>query len=218
MKRLSFISAALLSSALAFPALAQDSSGGTAEQPPIIKQPDAGAAAKTDRPAGQSAEQTQPAPTDGSQSGQSGATAGATDAPATNETAGQQAQPAPTENTAGASGQSGNDAATGTEQQNQAADQNQPVSGETTASVNITQEQKTEIRQVIVESDVKPVDVDFEVNVGVAVPTTVTLAPLPPRVIKLVPQYEGYRFFVLADGRIIIVEPDTLKIVYVLVV
>jgi hypothetical protein len=65
---------------------------------------------------------------------------------------------------------------------------------------------------------VEPVDVDFDVNVGVAVPRTVTLRPLPPRVIEIVPAYRDYEYFVLADGRIVIVEPDTLKIVYILVV
>jgi hypothetical protein len=34
--------------------------------------------------------------------------------------------------------------------------------------------------------------------------------------VKIVPQYEGYRFFILADGRIIIVDPDTLEIVYII--
>jgi len=91
------------------------------------------------------------------------------------------------------------------------------VSKETTASVNITTEQKTEIREVIVR-EAKPVDVDFQINVGVAVPRTVVLHRLPVRVVKILPQYEGYEYFVLADGRIIIVEPGTLEIVYVLVV
>jgi hypothetical protein len=44
----------------------------------------------------------------------------------------------------------------------------------------------------------------------------VRLEVLPPRIVKIVPEYKGYRFFVLADGRIIIVDPDTLAIVYVL--
>ena len=61
-------------------------------------------------------------------------------------------------------------------------------------------------------------DIDIDINVGVAVPSTVVLHPLPPRVIEIVPAYRGYEYFVLADGRIIIVEPGTLKIVYILVV
>lgn len=30
---------------------------------------------------------------------------------------------------------------------------------------------------------------------------------MPPRIIKIVPQYEHYRFFMLEDGRIVIVDP-----------
>lgn len=45
------------------------------------------------------------------------------------------------------------------------------TSNETTGSVNVTAEQKTQIRQVITETKAEPVrDVNFEVNVGVAVP------------------------------------------------
>jgi hypothetical protein len=62
------------------------------------------------------------------------------------------------------------------------------------------------------------VDIDIDVNVGVVVPRTVTLRPLPPRVIEIVPAYRGYEYFVLADGRIVIVEPGTYKVVYILVV
>jgi hypothetical protein len=103
------------------------------------------------------------------------------------------------------------------EQQTGEADAQKP-STETTGSIDINTEQRTEITQVIREEKVEPVDVDFDVNVGVAVPRTVTLRPLPPRVIEIVPAYRDYEYFVLADGRIVIVEPDTLKIVYILVV
>jgi hypothetical protein len=90
------------------------------------------------------------------------------------------------------------------------------VSDETTASVNISTEQSTEIRQVIVKEAPPPVDLDISVSVGVEVPRTIELRPLPERVIHIVPQYRGYRFFVLADGRIIIVKPKTYEVVYIL--
>src|SRR3569833_2074856 len=44
------------------------------------------------------------------------------------------------------------------------------------------------------------------------------LLPLPARVVEIVPQFEGYLFFVLADGRIVIAAPDTLKIVAIITV
>jgi hypothetical protein len=104
------------------------------------------------------------------------------------------------------------------QEEQQTGESEQQPSNETTGSININTEQKTEITQVFREVKSEPVDVDFEVNVGVVVPRTVTLRPLPPRVIEIVPAYRSYEYFVLADGRIIIVEPGTLKVVYVLVV
>ncbi|MDP9587957.1 UNVERIFIED_ORG: hypothetical protein J2W19_000503 [Shinella zoogloeoides] len=89
-------------------------------------------------------------------------------------------------------------------------------SNETTASIDITTEQRTELRNVIVETKAEPVKLDIDVNVGVVVPRTVELRPLPPRIIEIVPAYRGYEYFVLVDGRIIIVEPGTLKVVYVI--
>ncbi|WEX87150.1 DUF1236 domain-containing protein [Sinorhizobium garamanticum] len=104
-----------------------------------------------------------------------------------------------------------------TEQPQGETGQDESQQGQTTGGdVNVTVEQKTEITQIIKEENVEPVDVDINVTVGAAVPETVELRPLPPRIVKIVPQYEGYRFFVLADGRIVIVEPSSLKIVVIL--
>ncbi|MGK6316230.1 DUF1236 domain-containing protein [Neorhizobium sp. DT-125] len=104
----------------------------------------------------------------------------------------------------------------GAERQNPDQAASDRPSGETTGSIDISTEQQTEIRNVFVENRVEPVDVDVEVNVGAAVPTTVELHPLPPRIVEIVPAYRGYEYFVLADGRIIIVEPSTHEVVYVL--
>ncbi len=87
----------------------------------------------------------------------------------------------------------------------------------TKANVNVTVQQRTEIRQVIQEVQVAPVkEVDFSVSVGTAIPKRVHLERLPPRIVKIVPAYAGYRFFLLADGRIVIVDPDALTIVYII--
>lgn len=91
------------------------------------------------------------------------------------------------------------------------------VSGETTGSIDVTTEQQTEIRQVITQEKVEPVpSVDFDVTVGTAVPQTVEVHTLPPRIVELVPAYEGYKYFVLADGRIVIVDPNSMEIVYII--
>lgn len=106
------------------------------------------------------------------------------------------------------------EAAPGQVEQTQAGHQ---PSNETTASIDISNEQKVEIRSVIQEIDVEPISVDFDVSVGVAVPRSIELRPLPPRIVEIVPAYDGFEYFLLADGRIIIVEPATLEVVYIIV-
>jgi hypothetical protein len=108
------------------------------------------------------------------------------------------------------------DAAPGQQDKNQAAGETAP-SNETTASIDISTEQKTEIKTIIEETRVEPARVDIDINVGVAVPTTVEFYPLPPRIVEIVPQYRGYEYFILADGRIIIVEPASHEVVYIIV-
>lgn len=89
---------------------------------------------------------------------------------------------------------------------------------DTTTNVNISVEQKTEIREVVKEVRVEPVrEVDFTVSVGTSIPRKFTLEPLPQRIVEIVPQYAGYRFFILADGRIVIVDPAAYTIVYIIV-
>jgi Protein of unknown function (DUF1236) len=74
----------------------------------------------------------------------------------------------------------------------------------------VTTEQQTEIKQVITETKAEPVrDVDIEINVGATVPETIELQLVPIRIVEIVPRYEGYLYFVLADGRIFIVEPKS---------
>lgn len=104
-----------------------------------------------------------------------------------------------------------------TEQQTQGTTQPQDKT-ETGAISNVTVEQKTEITQILKQEKVEPVaDVDFDISVGVEVPRQrVKLRRLPPRIVEIVPAYEAYEYFVLADGRIVIVDPDTLKIVLIL--
>ena len=76
-------------------------------------------------------------------------------------------------------------------------------------------EQQTEMRTLLSEG-ATPAEGEFEITVGAMAPDTVTVQTLPPRFVEVVPQYEGYRYFVLADGRVVIVEPDSLEVVYIL--
>lgn len=104
---------------------------------------------------------------------------------------------------------------TGTEQNAQGnVDQNSK-----TASIsNVTVEQKTQVTQIIHETKVEPVrDVNFDISVGIEVPQQrIHLHRLPSRIVEIVPAYEGYEYFVLADGRIVIVDPDSYRIVLIL--
>jgi hypothetical protein len=89
-------------------------------------------------------------------------------------------------------------------------------SGRASAPREITTEKRTEIRQKISTTNVQRVNVDFNVSVGVAVPRTVSLLPVPASIISIVPEYEGYNYIVLADGRILIIEPSSYEVVTII--
>jgi hypothetical protein len=82
--------------------------------------------------------------------------------------------------------------------------------------LDITAEQTVEIRKLIVDANVQPVTVDFDVSIGATIPASVTLTPLPAGIVALNAGLEGYLFFVLADGRIVVVSPTTLKVVLII--
>jgi len=105
-----------------------------------------------------------------------------------------------------------------TNQQAQGKSTTQTDQSSTASITNVTVEQKTEVVNVIRETKVSPVaNVDFDISVGVEIPRhKIRLHRLPARIVKIVPAYEYYEYFVLADGRIVIVDPDTLKIVIIL--
>ncbi|MBA1140644.1 DUF1236 domain-containing protein [Mesorhizobium neociceri] len=105
-----------------------------------------------------------------------------------------------------------------TDEQAQGKTSTQTDQGSTASITNVTVEQKTQITQVIKETRIEPVsNVDFDISVGIEIPRhKIRLHRLPARIVKIVPAYETYEYFVLADGRIVIVDPDTLKIVLIL--
>jgi hypothetical protein len=90
-------------------------------------------------------------------------------------------------------------------------------SGPTGGIGALSAEKRTTVRQSFAKHHATPVtNITFNVGVGVAVPRTIELQVLPREVVEIVPQYRGYRYFVLADGRIIIVDPSTYEIVFIL--
>lgn len=59
-------------------------------------------------------------------------------------------------------------------------------------------------------------DLDVDVSIGVSVPRTVTLHPVPQEIVVLVPEYRAYRYFIYED-RVVVVDPNTFEIVDILV-
>jgi hypothetical protein len=83
-------------------------------------------------------------------------------------------------------------------------------------AAKLTTEQRTKISTSIKQTNVRPVtNVSFNVSVGGVVPRTVELHPLPASIIEVYPAWRGYRF-ILVKEEIIIIEPDTYRIVAVI--
>ena len=80
--------------------------------------------------------------------------------------------------------------------------------------VTLSSEQKTKVRETVIRSSNAPrvTNVNFSVNVGTVIPRETRLAPLPPILVEIYPQWRSYRY-VIVEERIIIIEPDSFKIV-----
>jgi Protein of unknown function (DUF1236) len=84
------------------------------------------------------------------------------------------------------------------------------------ASVNVTPEQRTQITRSFTSVNVRPVTgINFAVAVGTVIPETIELHEVPAEVVRVVPAYGGYRYFVVGK-QIVIVEPKARRIVAVL--
>ena len=90
----------------------------------------------------------------------------------------------------------------------------EPTAG---AAPTVTPEQRTRIRETIIRSGNAPrvTNVNFALSVGTVVPRTVTVLVLPTTVVEIYPAWRGYKYFLVGD-QIIIVEPDTLRIVMII--
>jgi hypothetical protein len=108
---------------------------------------------------------------------------------------------------------------------NKAGGQNEPnrgnaqneTRGSSRTNVNLTVEQKTKIHQTIIADRGAPrvAHVDFQLNVGVAVPRSVKLASVPATIIEIQPTWRGFEYFLVGD-QVVIVDPATLEIVAVI--
>jgi Protein of unknown function (DUF1236) len=81
----------------------------------------------------------------------------------------------------------------------------------------VSEDQRTELKRVFSESHVKPApQINFSVGVGAHVPREVHLYQLPPRIVEIIPDFEGFMYFELPDGRIAVVDPNSLEIVLII--
>ena len=93
------------------------------------------------------------------------------------------------------------------------AEQGEKANGGT-SSVTLTTEQRTKLRQTVIGGRDAPRvgKVDFSVTEGTVIPKSVHVVAVPETIVEIHPEWRGYRYFVYND-EIIIVEPDTLRIV-----
>ncbi len=86
-------------------------------------------------------------------------------------------------------------------------------------SVNLTPDQKTKIRTTVIQSGSAPKvsrsSINFNISVGTVVPRSVSFAAVPPSLVEIHPAWRGYRYFVV-DEEIVIIDPNTLRIVAVI--
>jgi hypothetical protein len=92
--------------------------------------------------------------------------------------------------------------------------------GEAGASVTLNTEQKTKIRETVLQRGGAPrvsrSDINVDIRVGTTIPRErVRLVTVPQTVVEIQPRWRGYLYFVLED-EIIIVHPQTYRIVAVL--
>lgn len=90
------------------------------------------------------------------------------------------------------------------------------VSGGAQGHVQVTQQQKTQIHERLAHTRVERIEhPQFSVRVGAEVPRSVHVEVLPPEIVEVVPEYEGYDYVMVGD-EILIVDPDSLQIVAVI--
>ena len=78
----------------------------------------------------------------------------------------------------------------------------------------IEPQQRTVIRNYVVQQRVQPVEVRERVVVGATIPAEVELAPVPEALYADVPTLRPYRYFVW-DNRFVLVEPSSRRVIQI---
>jgi hypothetical protein len=83
-------------------------------------------------------------------------------------------------------------------------------------SVSFTTEQRTKIRETVFKERNAPRlgKVDFTIKEGTIIPRTVRIVEIPDVIVEIHPEWRGYRYFIV-NNELVIVEPDTFRIVAV---
>ncbi len=105
-----------------------------------------------------------------------------------------------------------------TKKQSQSKSESSGATGATgkAGKIDVPEGKRSQIAKSFSSHKVKSTNVDIDVSVGVAVPHSVVLHTVPVDIVEIVPAFRGYRYFVLASGEIVIVDPATFVVVYVL--
>ena len=77
--------------------------------------------------------------------------------------------------------------------------------------VQTSTEHATRVSEILMRNS-QSENVDVDINVGVRVPDSVTIYPLPEEVLTIAPEYQGYDYFV-DNGEVVFVAPETHEIV-----
>ena len=86
----------------------------------------------------------------------------------------------------------------------------------TSATAAPPAEKQTQIASAIRSEKIEETtNVNFEINVGTRVPTSVHFYPLPPRIVEIYPEWRGYDV-IRVHGRYVIIRPQTHEIVYII--
>lgn len=96
------------------------------------------------------------------------------------------------------------------------ADSKSQTVGQAGAGAKLSGEQRTKITTVIRNQHVAPVtDVNFSISVGTRVPRDVAFHPLPAEIVTIYPDWRGYEF-ILVNGQILVIDPQSFEIVAVI--
>jgi Protein of unknown function (DUF1236) len=89
--------------------------------------------------------------------------------------------------------------------------------GERGGSVQLSEDQRSQIKTIVGREHGPRLskNVNFSISVGTRIPRNVHFAVLPEEIVRIVPQYRGFDYFLVED-EIVIVDPRTLEIVAII--